>query len=150
MRKAFLLLLGIIAILSSTSCEDPDNETPIIERITIDNITLPKGFTVTKLYQPMANAQGSWVSITKDDQGHFYTSDQYGSIYKSTLVSNSESPDSLHVEKLNINIGRAQGLLWHKKVLYALVNSNDKSIESGLYKVYDSTGGREMNDPAAS
>ncbi|MBJ6369259.1 c-type cytochrome [Snuella sedimenti] len=145
MRRAFLLSLGIIAILSCTSCEDLDNETPIIERITIDNITLPEGFTITKLYQPMANNQGSWVSITKDDQGCFYTSDQYGSIYKSTLINSPDKPDSLSVEKLDVSIGRAQGLLWHKKVLYALVNSIDKTIESGLYKVYDSTGGRDLN-----
>lgn len=141
MKRLSLLLLSVTGVLFFSCNQDSDNETPIIEKITVDNITLPKGFVVTKLYEPTSHEQGSWVSIAKDDSGHLYTSDQYGSIYKSTFVNQ----DSLSVQKLDVNIGMAQGLLWHNNELFALVNSSDRKIQSGLYKIIDANGDGELD-----
>ncbi|WP_339839513.1 c-type cytochrome [uncultured Maribacter sp.] len=144
MKRITLLLLGITSVLIYSCNLDSDNETPIIEKVTIDDITLPKGFVISKLYEPTDNEQGSWVSIAKDDKGNFYASDQYGSIYKSRLTKSGEK-DVLEVQKLDVNIGLAQGLLYHNNELFALVNSNDDKIQSGLYKIFDSNGDGELD-----
>ena len=112
--RYFLL---IIVVLSSCNL-DIDNEMPIIEKVTVNDITLPKGFTVSKLYEPTDYEQGSWVSFTKDDKGNFFASDQFGSIYKATLKKSGDK-DSLHVKELNLNIGLAQGLLFHNNELFS-------------------------------
>jgi hypothetical protein len=138
--RYFLL---IIVVLSSCNL-DIDNEMPIIEKVTVNDITLPKGFTVSKLYEPTDYEQGSWVSFTKDDKGNFFASDQFGSIYKATLKKSGDK-DSLHVKELNLNIGLAQGLLFHNNELFALVNSYDEKIKSGLYKVIDSNKDGELD-----
>ena len=140
-KMKYLLLL--IAILSSCNLE-LNNESPIVEKVTVNNITLPKGFTISKLYEPTDHEQGSWVSFAKDDKGNFYASDQYGSIYKAT-IKKSTGRDSLHVKELNLNVGLAQGLLYHNNELFALVNSYDEKIKSGLYKVIDSNNDGELD-----
>jgi hypothetical protein len=86
-----LLLLFIIC----SSCGlETNNEYPIIEKVTVNDITLPKGFTISKLYEPTDNEQGSWVSFAKDDKGSFYASDQFGSIYKA-IIKKSNGKDML-------------------------------------------------------
>jgi len=136
-----LLLLFIIC----SSCGlETNNEYPIIEKVTVNDITLPKGFTISKLYEPTDNEQGSWVSFAKDDKGSFYASDQFGSIYKAT-IKKSNGKDSLYVKELNLNVGLAQGLLFHNNELFALVNSYDDKIKSGLYKIIDSNDDGELD-----
>src|SRR5690606_13720441 len=96
-----------------------------------------------KMYSPEDHQQGSWVSMAQDDLGRLYTSDQFGYLYRVTLPDHTNKQDSVTVEKLDVEIGLAQGLLWHKGVLYALVNANinrDLFIHSGLYKITDSNG----------
>ena len=137
----YLLLLFIIF----SSCDlNTNNEYPIIEKVTVNDITLPKGFSISKIYEPTDNEQGSWVSFAKDDKGNFYASDQFGSIYKAT-IKKSNGKDSLYVKELNLNVGLAQGLLFHNNELFALVNSYDEKIKSGLYKIIDSNDDGELD-----
>ncbi len=141
----FCILLTVL--FSTISCTT-EVKGPISERISMDNITIPKGFVIEELYKPSDYEQGSWVSITKDDKGRLYTSDQYGNIYRVTLPDTQNKLDSVDVKKLDLTIGLAQGLLWHKGDLYASVNSNEKSdlmIHSGFYKITDSTGDGELD-----
>ena len=115
-----------------------NSEGPITERITMNDITIPEGFEIEKMYSPGEHEQGSWVSVTKDDKGRLYTSDQYGTIYRVSLPSAENKLDSVLVKKLDVKIGMAQGLLWHENVLYALVNASNKNsldIHSGFYKI---------------
>jgi putative heme-binding domain-containing protein len=137
---SIIQLSCILAVL--TSCQSETLQ-PITERITMDDITIPKGFVIEKLYKPGDHEQGSWVSVTKDDEGKLYTSDQYGNIYHVTLPNAENKLDSVEVKKLELNIGLAQGLLWHKGDLYALVNSYEKRdlmLHSGFYKITDTSG----------
>lgn len=137
-------LLVTLVIVSSCKSEDKAIET----LITMDGITIPEGFVIEKLYEPGKHDQGSWVSITKDDKGRLYASDQYGNIYRVTVPSQSNKQDKVVVKKLDIKIGLAQGLLWHKNVLYAVVNSNeerDLKIHSGFYKITDANNDDEFD-----
>jgi hypothetical protein len=145
MKQLSQVLLGIL-IVTVISCNlKSDSETPIIEKVTIENITVPKGFEVSKLYESTDHEQGSWVSIAKDNEGNLYTSDQYGGLYKVSIIARSQKKDTVNIQKLDLNIGLAQGLLWHNNVLFALVNSNDKKIKSGLYKITDSDKNGEFD-----
>ncbi|MCL6295873.1 c-type cytochrome [Jejuia spongiicola] len=140
MKKSFSRYLAIsFTCLVIIACSS-DPETIITERITQQGITMPKGFEIEKLYSPGEHNQGSWVSVTKDDKGRLYASDQYGNIYRVTLPNVENKQDSVQVKKLNVTIGMAQGLLWHNKNLYALVNAhpdNELKIHSGFYKITD-------------
>ena len=119
------LAIGTICLLAF-ACSS-NSEGPITEQITMNDITIPKGFHIEKLYSPGKHKQGSWVSVTKDDKGRLYTSDQYGTIYKVTLPNAENKLDSVLVKKVDVKMGMAQGLLWHKNALYALVNANNKN-----------------------
>jgi len=134
----------LLILCSVYSCQTPI-ETPIKEQINSNGITVLKGFILEKLHTPTKHKQGSWVSITKNNEGALYTSDQYGTIYKTSIVNRLGKQDTVSVEKLDLEIGFAQGLLWHKKHLYALVNSNDTKTPSGFYKISDSNNNGKLD-----
>jgi putative heme-binding domain-containing protein len=137
MKKHFIGI-GLFALLSACGLEktspEPQNEF---------GIQLPKGFEIERLYQPGAHEQGSWVSLVQDDAGNFYTSDQFGNLYKMILGQGAPK-----VEKLDLTLGMAQGLLWHNQSLYALVNAhpkNDMGTQSGFYKIIDSNTDQKLD-----
>ncbi|MFY0654854.1 MAG: c-type cytochrome [Cyclobacteriaceae bacterium] len=141
------LLIALI-FLSFFSCkESKPTDGPIENRVTVGDITIPEGFKLEELYKPGEHEQGSWVSITKDDKGRFYTSDQYGNIYLVDVIINDSGDASVEVQKLDLEIGLAHGLLWHKGELFALVNSSDEFVPafSGFYKIIDSNNDGDLD-----
>ncbi len=103
------------------------------ESIAAADITVPKGFKVEKLYNVPKDQEGSWVALTVDPKGRLIAGDQYGSLYR---MSVSDSP--LKPEKLNIEIGKAHGLLAAFDSLYVMVNEDGKN--NGLYRIQDTNG----------
>jgi hypothetical protein len=69
-----------------------------------ERIKLPAGFAA-ELVHDVEKGQGSWVSITTDPKGRLITSDQYGGLYRITVIG----PDAPKVEPLDLKIGSAQG-----------------------------------------
>jgi putative heme-binding domain-containing protein len=100
----------------------------------VENLTLLPGFKAELLYSVPKGSQGSWVSMTPDPKGRLYVSDQGGSLYRVTPAK-GEKPTQ--VEKVNLEIGSAQGLLWAFDSLYVVVNSKGSKRESGLYRLRD-------------
>lgn len=125
-----LLLLVLIYSCSTPATSDP-------------NILVQEGFIVEKLYSPSENSQGSWVSITKDNQGRLIASDQYGALYY-IQVPKLGSKEAVKVDSIPVNIGKAHGLLWAHNSLYVMKNS-DNQEESGLYRVTDSDGDGQLD-----
>lgn len=113
-----------------------EGEEPVIEA----GLTLPAGFRAQRLYTP-AETEGSWVALAKDDQGRLIASDQYGVLFRVTPPPIG-SPDSAHVERIPLDIGRANGLLWAHGGLYVVVNDRDGDggYRSGLYHLTDTDG----------
>jgi putative heme-binding domain-containing protein len=120
----------------------------------IEQIKALKDFRVELLYS-VPREQGSWVSMCLDPQGRLIVSDQEGSLYRVTLpagqVSNLPAADGqvenlahAKVERIPLDIGDAQGLLWAFDSLYVVVNS--LRIDSGLYRVRDTNGDGELDD----
>ncbi len=91
-----------------------------------ERIKLPEGFKAELVYD-VPNGQGSWVAITTDPQGRLITSDQYGGLYRVTVVG----ADAPKVEPINLKVGSAQGLLCAFDSLYVMENGK------GLYRLRD-------------
>lgn len=125
----------LIPLLLATSsfAQMADQATPV------DKIKIAKGFKVELLYSVPKAQEGSWVSMTQDDKGRMICSDQYGALYRITPPALNGSPGETKVEKLSIDFGHCQGLLFHNGSLYGVVN-DDAYQGRGLYRCKDTNG----------
>ena len=98
------------------------------------SLKVAKDFSAELLYVVPKETQGSWVNLCNDPKGRLIVSDQYGALYRVTpppLGTKGESK----VEKIPIDLGMAQGLLYAFDALYVVVNGDNN--KSGLYRVTD-------------
>ncbi|MBW3595694.1 MAG: c-type cytochrome [Planctomycetes bacterium] len=96
-------------------------------------LTLP-GYQVELLYTVPKETQGSWVCVTFDDQGRLLASDQGDKgIYRLTPPKIG-SAEPTKVEKLDVDITAAQGMLHAFGSLYFSVNGGPGS---GFYRARD-------------
>jgi putative heme-binding domain-containing protein len=105
----------------------------------VDKIKIAKGFKVELLYSVPKEQEGSWVSMTQDDRGRLICSDQYGALYRITPPVIGGSTGETKIEKLNVDFGHCQGLLYHAGALYGVVN-DDAYQGRGLYRCKDTNG----------
>ncbi len=146
--------LSLCSIFFATGCQDTETEEPmeISSNPKVAKLQVQDGFIADHLYSPVDSTEGSWVAMTFDDKGRLITSDQYGSLFRLELPPIG-SPDSIlpTVEKLDINMGHAQGLLYAFNSLYVVVNNRtaenleemdeeDFKVRSGLYRLQDTDG----------
>ncbi len=122
-----------LLIATSSFAQLADHATPA------DKVKIAKGFKVELLYSVPKEQEGSWVSMTQDDQGRLICSDQYGALYRITPPALTGSPGETKVEKLSIDFGHCQGLLFHAGALYGVVN-DDAYQGRGLYRCKDTNG----------
>lgn len=109
-----------------------------------EDLVLPEGFEAELIYSVPRARQGSWVSLTIDDQGRLITSDQYGGLYRTTPApwGSEERPK---VESLDLALGGAQGLLWTERGLYVVV-AGGGGASPGLYLARDRDGDDRFED----
>lgn len=107
------------------------------------DMKIAKGFQVELLYSVPKGQQGSWVNMCHDPKGRLIVSDQYGSLYRVTPAQIGAKSET-KVEKLAVDIGEAQGLLWAFDSLYVNVNKG-KKYDGGLYRVTDKDGDGELD-----
>ena len=105
-----------------------------------DALEVLKGFQVERLYSVPKGQQGSWVSLTEDDKGRLIASDQYGALYRVTPPRLGAPASETFVERLDVKIGAAHGLLYAFDSLYVVVNGKSHDKGSGLYRVRDTNG----------
>ena len=98
-------------------------------------LSVAEGFNVELLYSIPKAEQGSWVTMTIDDKGRIIASDQYGSLYRVTVPAPGVKGD-VKVEKIDLDIGHAQGTLYAFDSLYVAVNGKSNKGR-GLYRVLD-------------
>ncbi len=104
----------------------------------IDLIRVAKGFKVELLHTTSKAEEGSWVNMCVDTKGRLIASDQYGGLFRITVPPLGQA-GPVKVEKINVPLGEAQGLLVFNNALYVVVNKG-KDYESGLYRVTDTNG----------
>lgn len=103
-------------------------------------IKLPPGFRAELVYAVPQQTQGSWVALTADDRGRLIASDERGGLYRIEPSPLGGDPAETKVEPLPVNIGMAQGLLFHNAQLYVMQNGEIGSFGSGLYRLSDTDG----------
>jgi putative heme-binding domain-containing protein len=103
----------------------------------IADLKIAKGFEVDLLYSVPKDKQGSWVNLCIDPKGRLIVSDQYGGLYRVALAKELKGAPT--IEKIPVDLGEAQGLLWAFDSLYVVVNKGQK-YDSGLYRVTDTNG----------
>jgi putative heme-binding domain-containing protein len=109
------------------------------EATPVDAINLVEGFEAELLYSVPKADQGSWVAMTIDDKQRLIVSDQYGSLYRVKVPPIGQSIRDEEVEKIPVDIGGAQGLLYAFDSLYAVLNTSEHGGR-GLYRITDSDG----------
>ncbi len=101
---------------------------------TEDIQTLP-GFKIERLYSVPKEKEDSWVSMTADPKGRLIVSGEGGPLFRVTV---GEKPEDTKVEKIDIPLGHAQGLMWAYDSLYVTVNGGGIGGNgSGVYRVTD-------------
>jgi len=96
------------------------------------DLKLAKGFKSELLYTVPKGLQGSWVAVCVDDKGRIIASDQGDK----GLYRIDPRGDEIKVEKLNINISSAQGLLYAHGALWVNINGRN----AGVHRLTDTNG----------
>jgi putative heme-binding domain-containing protein len=102
----------------------------------VANLKVAKGFQVELLYSVPKSQEGSWVNLCVDPKGRLITSDQHGGLFRLTPPKIGAKGET-KIEKIPVDLGEAQGLLWAFDSLYVVVNKAAK-YTSGVYRVKDS------------
>ncbi len=102
-----------------------------------EDLKLLDGFKAELLYTVPLATQGSWVSLAVDPKNRLYTSDQHGPLYRVTVHE-----DDVTVEKVNVDIGNAQGMLWAYDSLYVMVAEGKGT---GMYRLRDTDGDDQLD-----
>ena len=106
-----------------------------------NEIRLPPGFAAELVYAVPRASRGSWVSLCFDEQGRAIASDQEGALARVDVSGPVPA-----VERLDVELRAAQGLLYAFGALYAVVNDADEGA-SGLYRARDSDGDGHFDEP---
>src|SRR5690625_1009415 len=150
------MLLPVFCLLFLLSCNPagPDLVEEVSDDPKVAKLQVKEGFRAEHLYSPVDSTEGSWVAMAFDDQGRLIASDQYGSLFRIEIPPIG-SPDSIppKVEKMDLNMGHAQGLLWAFNSLYVMVNNHprnepqegDFNVQSGLYRLFDTNGDDQLD-----
>jgi putative heme-binding domain-containing protein len=97
-----------------------------------DALRVRDGFRVDLVYSVPKATQGSWVSLAVDPKGRLIASDQENKgLFRITLRDGRAE-----VEKIEVPVSGAQGLVWAFDALYAGVNGKG----SGLWRIRDTDG----------
>ncbi len=134
MPRSFLKsALASFVIVSLIGVVQGQEATPVAE------LKVKEGFKVELLYSVPKEEQGSWVSMCYDNRGRLITSDQYGTLYRMNPPKPGETLSQGDIEKIDLDIGEAQGLLFAFDSLYVVVNGKVNQGR-GLYRLKDTNG----------
>lgn len=150
------LCLGMVLLLALGTVT-PKNRAPTATAAEALNVR--KGFKAELLYSVPKTIQGSWINLCVDPKGRLIASDQYGPLYRITPPplaekvhdrSQRESREA-KVEKLDLPLGGAHGLLWAFDSLYVMVNESVQiggvRPQRGLHRVRSKDGGETFEKP---
>src|SRR6185437_15005620 len=101
------------------------------------------GYQVERLFTVPKTELGSWVAIARDDKGRLIASDQ-GNLGLCRITPPAlGTSEPTRVERLDVKITGAQGLLYAFDSLYVSVNGGPGS---GLYRVKDTNGDDQYDE----
>lgn len=136
-----LLTFGLLAssLVLGAAEDHATSATPVAK------LRVAPGFKVELLYTVPEDKQGSWVNLCTDPKGRLIVSDQYGGLYRVTPPTLAGRAEDTKVEKIPVDLGEAQGLLWAFDSLYVVVNKG-RTYTSGLYRVRDTNQDDQLDE----
>src|SRR5262245_49179186 len=141
--KRLSMLVFCLPILAIA--DDPPKKPSIAAHATApDKINIEDGVRVELLYSLPLDEQGSWVSMCVDPKGRLYVSDQYGGLFRITPPPIGKV-EPIKIDKVPVDLGEAQGMVWANDSLYVVVN-HAKKYKSGLYRVTDTYGDDQLDE----
>jgi putative heme-binding domain-containing protein len=138
-----VLPLTLALLASAADRKAPPPKAPPPSAAPASSLKPLKDFKVELLYSVPQAVEGSWVNLCVDPKGRLIVSDQYGGLFRVTPPPLGKKTGT-KVEKINVPIGEAQGLLWAFDSLYVMVNRG-RRYQSGLYRVRDTNGDGELD-----
>jgi putative heme-binding domain-containing protein len=115
------------------------------------SLKIPKDFRVERLYSVPKDKQGSWINLCVDPKGRLIASDQNGPLYRITPPIPGGRADETVVEKLDLPLGGAHGLLYAFDSLYVMVNEpvdiGGVKPRPGLHRACSKDGGQTFEPP---
>jgi len=143
------LALLLTLPLAADDKAQPKNSTP--SATPAESLKVMKDFKAELLYSVPKDLEGSWVNLCVDPKGRLITSDQNGPLYRITPSALGGPVSDTKVEKLDLPLGGAHGLLWAFDSLYVMVNEdvtvNGEKPKRGLYRVRSKDGGDTFEKP---
>src|SRR4029453_14896536 len=113
----------------------------------ISQIKALKDFRVELLYSVPKREQGSWVNMCVGPNGTLIVSDQGpdrgAPLYRIYPPALGADRATIKIEKIPVDIGEAQGLLWAFDSLYVVTNGRKYPV--ALYRVRDTNGDGELD-----
>jgi putative heme-binding domain-containing protein len=114
-------------------------------------LKIHKDFKAELLYSVPRDKQGSWVNLCVDPKGRLIVSDQYGPLYRITPPPLGGPAADTKIEKLDLPLGGAHGLLYAFDSLYVMVNEpvNVGGVRPrrGLHRARSRDGGDTFEKP---
>ena len=133
LKSSYRRIQRLLALAAAIAVASPREATAAAA----GEIKLPLGFRAELVYAVPLDKQGSWVSLTVDDRGRLIASDENGALYRLQPAPLGADAALTKVEQLRIQVGFAQGLLFHNGQLYVMLNGQIGSFASGLYRLSD-------------
>lgn len=119
----------------------------VFDNVAIDpskgDFIVPEGFQVEKIFSVPRDELGSWVCITTDNKGRLIVSDQENKGLCRITPAPIGSTEKSKVEKLDVKMSGAQGLLYAFDSLYVCANGGPGS---GLYRLKDTDGDDQYDE----
>src|SRR5258708_26618835 len=141
----FLLLVSPVAAAEQDKQANKQKDKPPTATAA-EALKVTKAFRAELLYSVPKDIQGSWVNLCVDPKGRLIVSDQYGPLYRITPPLLGALPTETKVEKLDLPLGEAHGLLWAFDSLYVMVNEGHK-YKRGLYRARSHDAGETFEKP---
>lgn len=104
---------------------------------------VPAGFQVERLFTVPKDELGSWVSVGLDNKGRIIASDQGDKGLVRITPAPLGTTDDTQVERLDLPLTSAQGILYAFDSLYLSINGGPGS---GLYRARDTNGDDQYDE----
>jgi len=112
-------------------------------RTTIPSVVsfLAEGFRAEQLYDAKLPEVGSWVVLSVDGKGRLISADRQGAMYRIVVPEIGDEGGSTKVERLDVHVGGANGVLEAFGSLYVVGKGRESQRgKDGLFRLTDSDG----------
>jgi len=124
---------ALVTLSSLAACSRPPS--PRVDK----TVRAPTGFDVELVHEVDPETQGSWVALCSAPDGTLYAADQQDGLFRITPPALKDYESPTRVERVDIELKGAQGLLYWRDALYAMATGK------GVVRMTDTDGDGEVD-----